>query len=191
MTCFRGLKNFQLNAKNRTNNSLSRQKWRKYLWKYAWFTVYVDNQSIELDEHERILISEDVNAWRDNWNSYVKKTKAGERTLSNFVRTVSLGSAYAPDDKGVVLSTVHMAKGLEYDVVFIMGLDDGVFPDYRAINASEKYNDDKQLIEERHNMFVSITRSKRLCYVTYPLSKDTPWGIKYQKPSRYVGELLK
>lgn len=83
-----------------------------------------------------------------------------------------------------------MSKGLEYDVVFIMGLNEGVFPDYRAVNAYQYNNDSKQLTEERHNMFVSITRSKRLCYVTYPLSKNTPWGIKYQKPSRYIKELL-
>jgi len=152
--------------------------------------LIVDDTQVKLDEHEKFLISEDINSWKENWNSYVKKSKAGERTLSNFVRTVSLGSTYTPDDKGVVLSTVHMSKGLEYDVVFIMGLDEGIFPDYRAVNAYQYNNDSKQLIEERHNMFVSITRSKRLCYVTYPLTKNTPWGIKYQKPSRYIKELL-
>jgi DNA helicase-2/ATP-dependent DNA helicase PcrA len=70
-----------------------------------------------------------------------------------------------------------------------MGLNEGVFPDYRAVYAYENSNDNKQLIEERHNMFVAITRSKRLCYLTYPLTKDTPWGVKRQNPSRFIIEL--
>lgn len=103
--------------------------------------------------------------------------------------TVSLGSTNTLNDKGIVLTTVHMSKGLEYDVVFVMGLNEGVLPDYRAVYAYNNFNDNKQLIEERHNMFVAITRAKRLCYLTYPLSKDTPWGVKWQRPSRYIKEL--
>ncbi|MBW9158644.1 ATP-dependent helicase [Clostridium tagluense] len=147
--------------------------------------LFMENHQLDLDEHEKILIIEDLKAWEENWNSYCKNSSAGERSLGNFVRIVSLGGSNTPDDKGVVLTTVHMSKGLEYDVVFIMGLDEGVFPDYRAVNS----NDKKQLIEEQHNIFVAITRSKRLCYLTYPLSKDTAWGVKYQKPSRYIKKL--
>lgn len=150
---------------------------------------FINDSQSELDDHEKILISEDLKAWEENWSSYVKNSSAGERSLGNFVRTVSLGSSNTHDDKGIVLTTVHMSKGLEYDVVFVMGLNEGVFPDYRAVNAYENFNDDKQLIEESHNMFVAITRSKRLCYLTYPLSKNTPWGVKRQKPSRYITEL--
>ncbi|WP_368294136.1 ATP-dependent helicase [Dehalobacter sp. TBBPA1] len=151
--------------------------------------LILDENQNTMDENEKLLAQEDIKLWKENWNSYIKKSKAGERTLSNFIRTVSLGSAYTPEDRGIVLTTVHMSKGLEYDVVFIMGLNEGVFPDYRAVNSQKYESDEKPLIEERHNMFVSITRSRRLCYVTYPLSKDTPWGTKYQKPSRFVHEL--
>lgn len=150
---------------------------------------FMNNSQSNLDEHEKILISEDLVAWEENWNSYVRNSSSGGRSLGNFVRTVSLGSTQTPDDKGIVLTTVHMSKGLEYDVVFIMGLNEGVFPDYRAVYSYNNFNDDKQLVEERHNIFVAITRSKRLCYLTYPLSKDTAWGVKSQKPSRYIREL--
>ena len=150
---------------------------------------FINDSQFKLAEHEIMLISEDLRTWEENWNNYVRNSSSGERTLGNFVRTVSLGSTNTHDDKGIVLTTVHMSKGLEYDVVFVMGLNEGVFPDYRAVNAFENFNDDKQLVEERHNMFVAITRSKRLCYLTYPLSKDTPWGVKRQKPSRYIIEL--
>lgn len=125
----------------------------------------------------------------ENWNSFIRKSSSGERTLANFVRTASLGNSYVSSDNGLILTTVHMSKGLEFDVVFIMGANDGVFPDYRAVNAYVKSGDEKQLIEERHNMFVAITRSKRLCYLTYPMSKNTPWGIKNQSPSRFLENL--
>ncbi|SEJ54181.1 DNA helicase-2 / ATP-dependent DNA helicase PcrA [Propionispira arboris] len=150
---------------------------------------YMNNSQLNLDDHELILISEDLKAWEEHWNCYVKNSSAGERSLANFVRTVSLGSTNISEDKGIVLTTVHMSKGLQYDVVFIMGLNEGVFPDYRAVYADDNSKDNKQLIEERHNMFVAITRSKRLCYLTYPLLKNTNWGVKVQKPSRYILEL--
>jgi len=152
---------------------------------------FIDSRSdsINIDEHEKLLISEDLEQWKSNWNIFGRNSSPGERSLGNFVRSVSLGNTFTPVDKGVVFTTVHMSKGLEYDVVFIMGLNEGIFPDYRAINSYNNYNDEKQLIEEKHNIFVAITRSKRLCYLTYPLSKTTPWGIKPQSPSRYILEL--
>lgn len=140
----------------------------------------INDQSLNINDHEKILIDGDLNNLNQIWDIYVKKSSASERTLSNFVRAVSLGVTQLPNDKGLILSTVHMSKGLEFDVVFIMGLNQGVFPDYRSINNKE------QAIEEKHNMFVAITRSKRLCYLTYPLKKNTPWGIKGQTPSEFI-----
>ena len=153
------------------------------------FSENLDNKLKDIDENDRFLISQDLNLWEMIWNGYIRKSSPGDRTLGNFIRTLCLGGTYTPKDKGVVLTTVHMSKGLEYDVVFIMGLCEGVFPDYRAVNDSLYNNNDKQLKEERHNMFVAITRSKRLCYLTYPRTKNTPWGIKTQMPSRYIKEL--
>lgn len=150
---------------------------------------FIEVSDDKLVENEKLLSIEDIDAWEKHWENYVKKSQFGERTLANFIRAVSLGSTATSSESGVILSTVHMTKGLEYDVVFIIGLNEGVFPDYRAVNDYEQYGKDKQLSEERHNMFVSITRSKRLCYLTYPMKKDTPWGIKCQKPSRFIKEL--
>ena len=97
------------------------------------------------------------------------------------LRSIALGITNISEDNGLILSTVHMAKGLEFDVVFIMGLNEGTFPDYRTLINPE------QLKEERHNMFVSVTRAKRLCYLSFPLEKVMPWGgIKAQSPSRFI-----
>ncbi|MDG3045317.1 3'-5' exonuclease [Bacillus sp. B6(2022)] len=73
-----------------------------------------------------------------------------------------------------------MSKGLEFDVVFIIGLTQGTFPDYRV-------KTDVQRQEELNNMFVAVTRAKRECYLTYPENKMMPWGTtKRQQPSEYL-----
>lgn len=144
---------------------------------------FLNENTSRFDENEKVLIDEDLKIWESNWETYVRKSRSGSRTLGDFVRAVSLGNTQKSNDTGVILTTVHMSKGLEYDVVFVMGLNEGVFPDYRSIQSKS------QLVEENHNIFVAITRSKRLCYLTYPRIKQTPWGIKHQKPSRYIKEL--
>lgn len=73
--------------------------------------------------------------------------------------------------------TAHMSKGLQYEVVFVVGLSEGTFPDYRAVSAGTK-----EMEQEKNNMFVAATRAKRLCYFTYPKLKKMPWGdTKIQK----------
>jgi Superfamily I DNA and RNA helicases len=75
---------------------------------------------------------------------------------------------------------VHASKGLEFDVVFMAGMADGVFPDYRATGPKER-------AEETRNAFVAATRSRRLLYLTYPASRVMPWGDKrQQRPSPFL-----
>lgn len=145
---------------------------------------YISDDSNLLSDEERSMAYSDIEAWSEHWKHYVKNTTVGERSLSDFRRSVSLGKTQVVEEEGVTLSTVHMSKGLEFDVVFIVGMNEGVFPDYRSLNNAD------ELEEERHNAFVAITRSKRLCYLTYPKVKTMPWGaVKTQKPSRYVLEI--
>lgn len=137
----------------------------------------------EIEEAEKNLIINDIDTLIQLWNIYVAKSNVTNRSLINFIRSISLGETQINSDKGLILTTVHMSKGLEYDVVFIMGLNDGVFPDYRSLD------DEQKLLEEKHNMFVSITRSKRLCYITYPLNKETRYGNRSQSVSRFIKEI--
>lgn len=102
---------------------------------------------------------------------------------SNFLLYFSLVYITYFNSVGVTLSTVHMTKGLEYDMVFIMGLCEGVFPDYRA-------KTDQELNEELNNMFVAVTRAKRVCFLTYPESRMMPWGdVKKQYPSSFLTQI--
>ncbi|HDT7989887.1 ATP-dependent helicase [Enterococcus faecalis] len=137
----------------------------------------------EIDEQFKFLIQGDIELWRTRWNKYVKQSVQGDRSLSYFRNQVSLGKLNTDNNSGIPLLTVHMSKGLEFQVVFIVGMVEGTFPDYRVKTPAQEK-------EELNNMFVALTRAKRECYLTYPLIKDMPWGSsKRQVKSRYLNEI--
>ena len=139
------------------------------------------------DDDERYLVSMDIQQWRKHWNKYCMLVPKENRTLTSFRNQISLGKTKAIEvNTGISLLTAHMSKGLQFDVVFIMGLSEGTFPDYRAIKSGSV-----QLSQEMNNMYVAVTRAKRLCYMTYPAKKKMPWGdIKTQVPSRYIKDIV-
>lgn len=143
------------------------------------------NKEFQFDDENRFLIENDLEMWNNHWQNYVKNTIVGQRTLAQFKNQVALGMTQNYKRTGISLLTVHMSKGLEFEVVFIVGVNEGVFPDYRSTSKDK-------LIEEKNNMFVAITRAKRICYVTYPKLKMMPWGQnKKQTPSIFIYELNK
>ena len=77
--------------------------------------------------------------------------------------------AYAADADAVTLITLHAAKGLEFDVVFIAGLEEGVFPHSRALE------DPRQMEEERRLAYVGLTRARHRLYLTHAAQRAT-WG---------------
>lgn len=85
-------------------------------------------------------------------------------------------------DGRVVLSTVHQAKGLEWEVVFIIGLNDGRFPSAKALK-----NDDEE--EERRLFYVGTTRTKEALYLCYPVAAENWHAIGFLRPSRFIKEL--
>jgi len=134
----------------------------------------------EDNELERSL--QELQDFRKCWTIF-KRKGLGE-SLSAFRNAIALGQVaedYNPS--GLTLSTVHTMKGLEKDIVFLMGMCEGVFPDYRA-------HSKKELDEELNSAFVAITRAKRWIYVSYPLQRVMPWGSsKSQQVSRFVRTL--
>ncbi len=94
----------------------------------------------------------------------------------------------APDraDTGVVtLMTLHTAKGLEFDTVFLTGCEDGVFPHQRAI--AERTGD--ELAEERRLAYVGITRARKRLYISRAITRSA-WGSpQHNPPSRFLNEL--
>src|SRR5690606_2066153 len=77
----------------------------------------------------------------------------------------------------------HSAKGLEFPVVFMMGLEDGVFPHLRSLTEPD------QLEEERRLAYVGITRARRRLYLTHAWSRTLFGGTQYNPPSRFLDEI--
>ena len=149
--------------------------------------ILFDTLLPDFDDDERYLISMDIQQWRKHWNKYCMLIPKENRTLTSFRNQISLGKTREIEvNSGISLLTAHMSKGLQFDVVFIMGLCEGTFPDYRAVKGGNT-----ELSQEMNNMYVAVTRAKRLCYMTYPAKKRMPWGdIKSQVPSRYIRDIV-
>ncbi|MFV0460942.1 MAG: DNA helicase PcrA [Actinomycetales bacterium] len=93
------------------------------------------------------------------------------------------------DDGVVTLMTLHTAKGLEFDVVFLVGMEEGVFPHQRSIEAMMKSGDDVELAEERRLAYVGITRARKRLFVTRAVARST-WGQpQFNQASRFLGEI--
>ena len=89
------------------------------------------------------------------------------------------------DPEQIRLSTIHQAKGLEFEVVFVMMLCDGLFPSKRAIESPEGEE------EERRLFYVAVTRAKTELYLSYPLMRfmHGSGGETFQQPSRFINEI--
>jgi DNA helicase-2/ATP-dependent DNA helicase PcrA len=86
----------------------------------------------------------------------------------------------------VSLMTLHAAKGLEFDVVFLTGMEDGVFPHSRALDMRASEED---MAEERRLCYVGFTRARRRLYVSFAQSRSLFGEVKYNPPSRFLAEV--
>jgi len=113
--------------------------------------------------------------------------KRPEAHLSDFLEEVSLLSDidhWNDSDNRVTLMTVHSSKGLEFPVVFVSGLDDGLFPLYAAIE------DKKELEEERRLFYVALTRAQERVFLLYATNRRRMGGENViGMPSRFIGEI--
>ena len=109
----------------------------------------------------------------------------GQLSLMSAVDGDPSGSKAELDKEQVVLSSVHQAKGLEWKVVFVISLTDGMFPNGRVLDADDEY----MLEEERRLFYVAITRAKDELYLTYPqINPKSYTGDVIQRPSRFLDD---
>ena len=109
----------------------------------------------------------------------------GRGSLADFLEQTALRSDADDnsDDAGLVtLMTLHNAKGLEYPIVFMIGLEEGVFPHSRAL-------DEGGLEEERRLCYVGITRAERDLYLTYARTRNVFGARSFGAPSRFISEI--
>jgi DNA helicase II / ATP-dependent DNA helicase PcrA len=105
--------------------------------------------------------------------------------LEEFLAQISLYSdqdSIKTDESLATLMTLHNAKGLEYDAVFIIGCEEGVFPHMRSI-------EEGNLEEERRLAYVGVTRARQRLYLTYARRRSLHGGRGYNLPSRFLAEI--
>jgi len=116
--------------------------------------------------------------------SFASRYETMEELLAQLVLLASESSGRGPDDAVdcLRLTTVHQAKGLEFPVVFILGLADGLFPLKRSI-------DDGNLEEERRLFYVAVTRAMEELYLAYPMLNQQGSSVMRLNPSRFIREV--
>jgi DNA helicase II / ATP-dependent DNA helicase PcrA len=133
------------------------------------------------NDNERALALFDIEEWETAWKKYIRNVSANNISFSDFRRYAAMGINTKSNQSGLTLATVHSVKGLEFYVVFLIGMSEGTFPDYRSLKG-------KPLEEERNNAYVAFTRAKRILYISYPKIKTLPWGSKRQDKSQFLKE---
>ncbi|MBR3925444.1 MAG: ATP-dependent helicase [Akkermansia sp.] len=117
------------------------------------------------------------------------KSLADTPDLETFLSQVALLSEVdqetATDDDCVTLSTIHQAKGLEWKIVFVIFLGEGLFPHYRVISSGD--TDDME--EETRLFYVAITRAEDQLYLTYPRYNGHSYDSQFCPPSRFLTTL--
>ena len=120
-----------------------------------------------------------------------------QASLAGFLEQVALMAPtddYDPDKEYVTLMTLHMAKGLEFPVVYITGLEDGLLPLVRRGDSTdaEPFKEDKKAIEEeRRLMYVGMTRAKEKLYLSRAAFRRRYGRAEDTQPSRFIRELPK
>lgn len=141
-------------------------------------------ESAEGGKAESVSREENLGAFVDSAKEFIEMNP--ESTLEDFLNHVALITdldAINEGDSRVKLMTVHAAKGLEFPVVFVVGMEDGLFPHSNSLSDKEK------LEEERRACYVALTRAETKLYIT-AAEKRMFFGKKYlQKISRFVEEM--
>ena len=137
-------------------------------------TVEAENRIENLDEFLTVAIE--------------FEEEEAENSLSTFLEGITLSSDIDDLEEGeeyVTLMTLHSAKGLEFPVVFLVGMEEGIFPGYKSIG------EQKELEEERRLCYVGVTRAKENLYLTNSKQRTTFGSTTHNPPSRFLQEIPK
>lgn len=114
--------------------------------------------------------------------------ESAENKLADFLESLTLASdidGMEENQDSVTLMTLHSSKGLEFPVVFLVGMEEGLFPSYRSIG------EEKELEEERRLAYVGITRAKEYLYLTCAKQRTIFGSTTCNKISRFIEEIPK
>ncbi len=125
---------------------------------------------------------------KDESDMFAQQADTGIRTLDEFMQEITLmtGTDDADDDENkdkVSLMTIHAAKGLEFPYVYIVGLEENLFPSQLSLNSRS------DLEEERRLFYVAVTRAEKKATLSYALTRYRFGNILYCEPSRFIDEI--
>ncbi len=174
--------------------------WQKVCSVFQYFLELDSSQKGYLAEAIKFILDQGYEQYlKDNYENY-RDRMDDLNQLMNFVAMyldldklladVMLSENYSADNKkeenAVILSTIHQAKGLEWPVVFIIGMRDGHFPHHKSLENS------KELEEERRLFYVAATRAKNILNLLYPQrSFSYKFGEVFSRPSQFIREIDK
>ncbi len=148
------------------------------------------SQVLEGSGYRRALEQEGTPQAQDRLENLKELAKVAlqhrEDSLEDFLGKLALTTSsdeVAAGSLAVLLMTIHAAKGLEIPVVFLVGMEEGVFPHGRALG------DRRALEEERRLAYVGVTRARRRVYLTWTLERRRRSGPAFSRPSRFVEEI--
>lgn len=132
-------------------------------------------------------IQELLNGAQEFVNMRKEEGRANETSLTDFLQEVSLLTDM-DEDKGddnhkITLMTIHSAKGLEFPAVFIVGMEENLFPSPMSGNSP------RALEEERRLFYVAITRAERFCFLSYARSRYRFGKTEFSNPSRFLQDI--
>ena len=151
---------------------------------------------LEKVKYKDYILKDDSEESKERWNNVLELVNVAstilvgpdEDPLTAFLERVSLVSDVdnlRESENGVTLLTLHAAKGLEFPVVFIVGLEDGLLPHSRSIDEPD------EMEEERRLFYVGITRAKDLLYLLHTFRRTRYGSSDLSMPSRFLSEIPK
>lgn len=149
--------------------------------------IYADKSPENLSRQENL--EEFLGSLQEFVESRKEEGLISETGLADFLKEVALQTDIESDDKSndeadrVSLMTIHSAKGLEFPTVFIVGLEENIFPSFMSTNSI------REIEEERRLFYVAITRAERHCILTYAKSRYRYGRMEFQNPSRFLMDI--
>ena len=147
--------------------------------------IYSSNNPEDLSRQENL--EEFLGGMQDFVESRKEEDREGETFLSDFLQEVALltdlDSEGDEDQPKVTLMTIHAAKGLEFPTVFVVGLEENIFPSPMCINSM------RELEEERRLLYVAITRAEKHCILTCAQNRFRYGRMEFDTPSRFIKDI--
>ena len=156
-------------------------------WETLKDSVFTLVETIIKDTNFRDNLEDERRENVDEFLSIVRDfiDRSNTENLDEFLSYISLitDADKIESTEKITLMTVHAAKGLEFDTVFVVGLEEGLFPHFKSLASCE------DIEEERRLMYVAMTRAKERLFLTYALRRTIRGRPEFPEPSRFLNEI--